>query len=67
MNKSKWVVALIIGAIILIAGIRVLLHQSQEIRGLLIFFGGIGLLIIIAALLVTPLCLLIVKYLKKHE
>lgn len=66
MNKSKWVIMLIVGAIVLIAGIGALSYQSQEVRGLLLFFGGLGLLIVLAALLVTPLCLLIVKYFKKH-
>lgn len=66
MKKNKWVVALIIGAIALFAVIGTLLYQSHKARGLLLFFGGLGLLIIISAILVTPLCLLIVKYFKRH-
>lgn len=65
MKRKRWILPAVI-LLLTIAGTAAYVCPHQELRGSLIFFGLLGLILISGALLVVPLCLLLVKYFKNR-
>lgn len=66
MNVKRKKYILVIGAILLVAAIIFHFCLPQEIQGIVLFFGGLGIVLLVGALLVVPICLLLVKYFQKR-
>lgn len=66
MKRKRWIIPAII-FLLIIAGTAVYVYPQQELRSSLIFFGLLGFILILGALLVVPLCLLLVKYFKNRS
>lgn len=57
---------LVMGVILLVAAIILRFCLPREIQAIVLFFGGLGIVLIVGVLLVVPICLLLVKYFQKR-
>lgn len=66
MNVKRDMVILIIGIILLASAIILRYFMPREVQSIVLFFGGLGVVLIIGVLLMVPFCLLLVKYFTKR-
>lgn len=66
MKRKRWMIPTIV-FLLTIAGTAAYVCLHQELRSSLIFFGLLGFILILGALLVVPLCVLLVKYFKNRS
>lgn len=66
MNVKRDMVILIIGIILLASAIILRYFMPREVQSIVLFFGGLGGVLIIGVLLMVPFCLLLVKYFTKR-
>lgn len=66
MNVKRNTIILIIGIILLASAIILRYFMPREVQSIVLFFGGLGVVLIIGVLLMVPFCLLLVKYFLKR-
>lgn len=65
MNAKRKTLLLCTGILLLLVAIAVYYYLPKESQACALFFGSLGLILVIGVLLVIPLCLLLVRYFQK--